>query len=122
MADTAGMANPADTAGVVVREHPHPGWETYLVVAVVLGIITAAEVAVFYIEVLQPALVPILLTLSAGKFALVVMFYMRLKFDSRIFTGVFVAPLTLAMLFVIIGLIIFFRLLPAREALAGVAG
>lgn len=122
-AGTANMAGAverrgaAGAVGAVGREHPHPGWETYLVVAVVLAIITAAEVAVFYIEVLQPALVPILLTLSGGKFALVVMFYMHLKFDSRIFTGVFVAPLTLAILFVIIGVIIFFRLLPAREAL-----
>lgn len=121
-AETTGAVEALGTAGPTAGEHPHPGWQTYLLVAVVLAIMTAAEVAVFYIEVLQPVLVPILLALSAGKFALVVMFYMHLKFDSRIFTGVFGAPLLLAMLFVIIGVIIFFRLLAAREALVGVAG
>jgi cytochrome c oxidase subunit 4 len=91
--------------------HGHPGWKTYTLVAVVLAIITAAEVAVFYIPALQPALVPILLALSAGKFALVVMFYMHLKFDSRIFSGVFLAPFSLALV-VIIGLILLFKVLP----------
>ncbi|MBI4538620.1 MAG: cytochrome C oxidase subunit IV family protein [Gemmatimonadetes bacterium] len=99
-------------AAVAHGERAHPRWQTYFLVAAVLAIITAAEVAVFYIEILRPALVPILLVLSGGKFALVVMFYMHLKFDSRIFTGVFVAPLLLAVLFVIIGLIVFFRVLP----------
>jgi len=91
--------------------HGHPGWKTYTLVAVVLAIITAAEVAVFYIPALQPALAPILLVLSAGKFSLVVMFYMHLKFDSRIFSGVFLAPMSLAMV-VIIGLILLFKVLP----------
>jgi heme/copper-type cytochrome/quinol oxidase subunit 4 len=38
----------------------------------------------------------VLLTLSAAKFALVAMFYMHLKQDSRLFTGVFVFPLIIA--------------------------
>ena len=49
--------------------------------------------------------------LSAGKFALVVMFYMHLKFDSRIFSGVFLAPFSLATV-VIIGLFLLFKVLP----------
>jgi hypothetical protein len=40
--------------------------------------------------------VPTLLTLSAVKFALVAMFYMHLKFDSRIFSWLFVVPMILA--------------------------
>lgn len=91
--------------------HSHPGWKTYTMIAVILAIITAAEVAVFYIPALAAALVPILVTLSAGKFILVVMFYMHLKFDSRIFSGVFLAPLSLAMV-VVIGLILLFKVLP----------
>jgi len=97
--------------GIEHGAHGHPGWKTYTLIAVILAIITAAEVAVFYIPALEAALVPILLVLSAGKFALVVMFYMHLKFDSRIFSGVFLAPFSLALV-VIIGLILLFKVLP----------
>ena len=86
-------------------------WRFYLMIGVILTVITAAEVAVFYIPALHPVMVPILLTLSAGKFALVVMFYMHLRFDSRIFSGVFVAPLCLAIL-VVIALIVLFHVIP----------
>ncbi len=59
--------------------------------------LTAAEVMVFYVEHLRPVLVPILLLLAASKFMLVVMFFMHLRFDSRVFTGLFVGPLAIAM-------------------------
>jgi cytochrome c oxidase subunit 4 len=93
-------------------EHDHPGTGTYWIVGLVLAVLTLLEVAVFYIDALEPALVPILLTLTTGKFALVVLFYMHLKSDHRIFAGVFVAPLLLAM-FVVVALIVLFRVLPA---------
>ena len=73
--------------------------------------ITAVEVAIFYIPALRPVLVPTLLVLSASKFALVVMFFMHLKFDNPIFSYVFVAPLILAA-FVVVALIILFHVLP----------
>jgi cytochrome c oxidase subunit IV len=91
---------------------------TYVVVAVVLTVLTALEVAVFYIPALEVALLPILLTLTTGKFVLVVMFYMHLKMDSRIFTGVFVAPLLLAM-FLVVALIILFKVLPLYHLTPG---
>ena len=93
-------------------EHAHPGYMSYLVVAAVLTVITALEVAIFYIPALSGVIVPLLLTLSAGKFILVVMFYMHLKQDSRVFTSVFVAPLVLA-IFLVVALIILFKVLPA---------
>ena len=89
----------------------HPTWKFYVTIGLVLTVITAAEVAVFYIPALRPVLVPLLLVLSTGKFALVVMFYMHLRFDSRIFSAVFVAPLMLAV-FVVVALIILFHVLP----------
>lgn len=91
--------------------HTHPGAWTYVTIGAILTIITAVEVAVFYIQALHPVMVPLLLTLSAAKFILVVMFYMHLKFDSRVFAGVFVAPLLLATT-VVISLIILFKVLP----------
>lgn len=94
------------------EEHEHPGYATYLVVALVLTVVTALEVAIFYIPALSSVIVPLLLTLSAGKFALVVMFYMHLRMDSRIFSGVFVAPMVLAV-FVVSALIVLFNVLPS---------
>jgi cytochrome c oxidase subunit 4 len=94
------------------EEHDHPGAVTYLIVAGVLTVLTALEVAIFYIPALSVAIVPLLLTLTTGKFVLVVMFYMHLKMDSRIFTGVFLAPLALAM-FLVVALIVLFKVLPA---------
>lgn len=94
------------------EEHEHPGYATYLVIALVLTVITALEVAIFYIPALSGVIVPLLLTLSAGKFVLVVMFYMHLKMDSRILTGVFVAPMLLAV-FVVAALIVLFNVLPS---------
>jgi cytochrome c oxidase subunit 4 len=70
-------------------EHAHPGAKTYTLVGVVLAIITLVEVWAYTFEPLRPLLVPVLLTLSAAKFVLVVGFYMHLKFDHPLFTGVF---------------------------------
>ncbi|MBI1795830.1 MAG: cytochrome C oxidase subunit IV family protein [Candidatus Eisenbacteria bacterium] len=77
-------------------EHAHPGAKAYVGIAVILTVITAFEVAIFYIPQMHPVLVPSLLTLSALKFTLVVMFYMHLKFDHRLFSWLFVMPMILA--------------------------
>ena len=76
--------------------HAHPGAKEYLAIATILTVLTAIEVAVFYIPSMKPMLVPTLLTLSGIKFALVAMFYMHLKFDHRIFSWLFVVPMMLA--------------------------
>jgi len=70
-------------------EHAHPGARTYVLVGVILAIITVAEVFFYTQEAVRAFLVPLLLALSATKFVLVVGFYMHLKFDHRLFTGVF---------------------------------
>jgi cytochrome c oxidase subunit IV len=78
-------------------EHSHPGFSTYIRIALILTVITAIEVAVYYVDVLRPALVPILLTLSVVKFVLVVGYFMHLKFDPRLLSGLFVFGLAIAM-------------------------
>jgi cytochrome c oxidase subunit IV len=55
-------------------------------------------------------LAPVLLSLSAIKFAIVVMFYMHLKMDSRFFTLLFGGPLLLAGV-VMLGLMFLFGVL-----------
>ena len=72
------------------------GARTYVVVAAFLLAITVMEVWIFYVPALARVLVPILLVLSALKFALVAMFYMHLKFDHAWFSYVFIGPLIIA--------------------------
>lgn len=74
----------------------HPSIGTYVRVTAILCVVTALEFAVIYIRQLTPILVPLLLTLSVGKFALVVMFFMHLRYDAKPLTFLFVAPLLLA--------------------------
>ncbi|MBI4336436.1 MAG: cytochrome C oxidase subunit IV family protein [Chloroflexi bacterium] len=90
------------------REPAHPTPFTYIKVAAVLGAITALEVVVFYMQALRPVVVPVFLALSATKFAGVVLFYMHLKFDSRLFSGLFAIGLVLAAA-VIVALMALFR-------------
>jgi cytochrome c oxidase subunit IV len=78
--------------------HGKPKTALYLITAVILTIITAVEVWIFFIPAIKEsaAFIPILLVLSAVKFAAVVMLYMHLKFDSKLFTQLFVGPLIIA--------------------------
>lgn len=74
--------------------HPTPG--TYFKVAMVLTVLTAFEVGIFYLEFLGHGIIPILVLLSGAKFILVGMYYMHLKFDSPIFSTMFVIGLITA--------------------------
>ena len=78
------------------HDEPHASNRTYVGVAAILAVLTALEVAVFYIPALKPALVPILLVLMVAKFVLVVMFFMHLKYDRPLFTGLFSGPLAVS--------------------------
>jgi cytochrome c oxidase subunit IV len=91
----------------------HPGPRQYVMVAVVLAVLTAMEVALFYIESLNTAVaVAALLILMVIKFALVVLWFMHLRFDSPIYKRLFVAGLGLAaavFLIVLVTFGVFFR-------------
>ena len=79
--------------------HPpaaHADVGTYVKVAVILTVVTAMEFAAIYIRALTPILVPLLLVMSAAKFALVVLFFMHLRYDSRVLAALFVGPLVVA--------------------------
>ncbi|MCC6316376.1 MAG: cytochrome C oxidase subunit IV family protein [Gemmatimonadaceae bacterium] len=90
-------------------EHYHPTWKEYKWVALWLTLITVAEVWAYYIPsfVASSAFVPILLTMSAVKFAMVVMFYMHLKYDHKLFRALFTGPLIVAIL-TLLGLLLLF--------------
>jgi cytochrome c oxidase subunit 4 len=96
--------------GPHVEEEHHPQAPTYIVVAIILTILTAFEIGVFYAPFLQAILVPLLIILAVLKFILVAAFYMHLHFDSRVFSGLFLFPLALAALIVISLMLLFFYL------------
>ena len=74
----------------------HPTAGQYFRMAVILCVITAIDVVIVYLEFLGHWMIPILFVLSAGKFALVAMYYMHLKFDHKLFTYMFVSGFILA--------------------------
>ena len=78
--------------------HEHPTWKQYKWVALVLTLITVFEVWIYYTSFKDSLLfVPVLLIMSAVKFAIVVMFYMHLKYDHKLFKALFTGPLIIAM-------------------------
>ena len=87
------VAGPRGEAGV---RGGHPGPAEYVMVAVALGVVEALELVVYYLDVLGDAALPIMLLLTVIQFALVAMWFMHLKFDSRLFSGFFVGGMLLA--------------------------
>ena len=89
---------PAHGANAATPSHEHASARTYIRVAIILTLITALEVGVIYIRALTPIVVPLLLVMATAKFALVVMFFMHLRYDVRALTTLFVGPLLIATL------------------------
>jgi len=68
----------------------HPSPKEYIRIAIVLALVTAAEVAVYYIEGVGDFLIPLLFLFAVLKFSLVAMWFMHLRFDSRTYARFFV--------------------------------
>jgi len=92
--------------------HEHPTWHTYKWVALILTVITIMEVWVYYIPafVASRLFVPALLTMSAVKFVIVVLFYMHLKYDHKVFRALFTGPLIIAMTTIVALMFLFAKL------------
>ena len=97
------------------REQPrahtggHPSAKEYVRIGVILAVLTALEVAVAYTDVPHSILIPTLFLLAIVKFALVVLWFMHLKFDDRRFARFFVMGLSGAAVLYLIVLISFGR-------------
>src|SRR5205085_10708935 len=102
----------AETHAAAGEVHEHATWGTYKWVALILTVITIVEVWVYYIPafVASRLFVPALLTMSAVKFAIVVMFYMHLKYDHRLFRALFTGPLIIAMTTIVALMFLFAKL------------
>jgi cytochrome c oxidase subunit 4/cytochrome o ubiquinol oxidase operon protein cyoD len=89
----------------------------YLTIGVILAVVTIVEVVVAWPGLLynpenpntgaQLILVPALLLLSIFKGALVVLFFMHLRGDARVFKLLFIAPFLLAVSMLSIFLVLF---------------
>lgn len=93
---TATAAPTAHEETVHGAGHKHPADRDYVWVALFLAVVTGAEVAMSYIDVTKKVVIPVLLVLMVIKFAVVIMWFMHLRFDSKMFTGMFLAGLLLA--------------------------
>jgi len=73
-----------------IRAHPDP-WQ-YVVVAVVLSVITAVEIAVSYTEgdIPDGLIVVLLLAMMVMKFILVASWFMHLRTDKPVFKRLFI--------------------------------
>lgn len=82
----------------VVRTHEAhaPGQLGYVGIAVVLAILTAIEVGIWYLDIPNGVLLAGLAVLMCAKFATVAAFFMHLKFDGRLLTITFAGGLILA--------------------------
>lgn len=73
----------------------------YVMIAVALVIVTALEVALYYVEQNNPdvphaAIIIPLLTLAASKFVIVALYFMHLKHDKPIFRRYFILGISAA--------------------------
>lgn len=86
----------SDTTIIMGREITVPGG-IYTVVFIALGVVTLVEILLSQLP-RGFFTIPIMLSLAIVKAILVVMYYMHLKSDSRIFTVVLLLPVVVTLL------------------------
>lgn len=77
------------------QDHHGPTDRQFITLFFILAVVTALEVAASYVE-LGPFFLPVLLFLMVVKFASVVLYFMHVKFDNKIFGRLFYVGLFLA--------------------------
>jgi cytochrome c oxidase subunit 4 len=97
------QAEPLPSGGAHGAGHPSP--KEYVRIGLILFVLTALEVAASYTGVTGSILIPTLFVLAVVKFALVVLWFMHLKFDDRRYARFFVMGLSGAAVLYLIVLI-----------------
>ena len=87
--------------------HNQPSVRKYVQIFFVLLAVTLLEVGVTFLPLPDWAMIATLIALSVVKGALVVLFYMHLRFDSRWFTFFFTAGMILAAFGIVVFLALF---------------
>ena len=85
--------------------HDVSDW-TYIKIAIALMILTAAEVAVSYMDI-GAIMVPALLIMMAIKFMTVILYFMHLKYDNPLFRRLFYTGVLLAVFVYTVALLTF---------------
>lgn len=96
---TTDPAQPPSTELHAAEHHPHPTPSQYWKIAVVLAVLTAIEVALFYIDrELELGMINsvALIVLAFLKFVIVVGWYMHLRYEKSTVNRLFVAGFVLA--------------------------
>ena len=84
---------PAHAAELLPGEvRPHPAPSQYVIVAVVLSVITAVEIAVSYLDgdIPRGLIVVLLLVMGLAKFVIVASWFMHLRSDRKVFRQLFI--------------------------------
>ena len=77
-------------------DHPTP--KRYVQIAIVLGMLTAIEIALYYTEDIVGVFTdPILIILAVGKFIIVVGWFMHLRFENKMVNRFFTGGMILAL-------------------------
>jgi cytochrome c oxidase subunit 4 len=90
-------------------EHHGPTDRQYVIVALILGAITAMETLTYYRSVVDfgVVLMPMLLVLMSVKFYLIAAYFMHLKYDRKILRRIFLTGITVALSVYLIALTAF---------------
>jgi len=92
----AGGPVAADATAAAEHGPKHPSAWEYVQIGVVLAVVTLVEVAIYYADIGHNLLVAIIVVLGILKFSLVVLWFMHLKFDNRLFSTLFLMGLIAA--------------------------
>jgi cytochrome c oxidase subunit 4 len=94
VADPHAPAEELDYEPISYDDHNVSDW-FYVKIAAFLAVITGIEVAISYIDI-GPIFLPLLLGLMTLKFFMVVLFFMHIRYDAKIFGRLFYLGLGLA--------------------------
>jgi caa(3)-type oxidase subunit IV len=91
-------SHPASAPAAAKPHAAHPTKKTYVMVFVWLAVLTAIEVAVAAVPMPELVQIGILVVVAVIKAALVVLFYMHLRYDSFWYWIILIVPVFFVML------------------------
>ena len=96
LSEMRGIKRPPTPEGEARVERPHPGPADYVRIGVLIVLTEAAEISTFYAGLAQWATISLLIPLMVVNFGLIALWFMHLRFDSSLFSTLFMGGLLLA--------------------------